>query len=411
MEFSDIGYSRSVSPFLRPGMAALLAALADPDRGFDAVAIGSNERAFSGNQYSLVAPLLAMNGVELWMPEFGGRVDPAFDNVEDLMAMLGILARREVVRSRHRVINAMAAQVSEQGRYEGGRVPYGLRLVDGRPHPNRRWARRGICLQYFAVDPAAGSIVEWMFSMRQEGLSLARITRALNDAAIPCPSAEDPEANPHRTGKRWTLSTVREILLNPVYTGRMVWGRSRTDRELADPDNPGLGHIEVRRRNTPDKWAISPPGAHQPLVSDAGFIAVQNLRAERSDAKHGYRLRGLLRCALCERAFEGHWVNQTPGYRCRHGHHSAIDPGTPRPKSVYLREDRVLAKLPLLHHVLTAADSAAVITGASASAARPTPTSPEEVINYLRANALMLRYDPRTRTLETGREHQVRITI
>lgn len=112
-----------------------------------------------------------------------------------------------------------AAQASEQGRYEGDRVPYGLRLVNGRPHPNRRWARRGICLRYFAVDPATGPIVEWMFSMRQEGLSLARITRALNDAAIPCPSAEDPEANPHRTGKQWTLGTVRGILLNPGYTG------------------------------------------------------------------------------------------------------------------------------------------------------------------------------------------------
>jgi site-specific DNA recombinase len=206
----------------------------------------------------------------------------------------------------------MTVQVLEQGRYEGGRVPYGLRLVDGRPHPNRRQARRGICLQHFAVDPTTGPVVEWMFSMRQEGFSLARITRALNDAAIPYPSAEDPKANPHRTGKQWTLGTVREILLNPVYTGRMVWGRSRTARELADPDNPGLGHIEVRRRNTPDKWAISPPATHQPLVSDAGFIAVQNLRAERADAKHDYRLRGLLRCALCERAAKGTGPTRRP---------------------------------------------------------------------------------------------------
>ena len=86
-------------------------------------------------------------------------------------------------------------------------------------------------------------------------------------------------------------------------------------------------------------------------------------------------------------------------------------PGAPRPKSVYLREDRILAKLPLLHHILTAADSAVVITGASASAARPVPPSPEEVTDHLRASALILRYDSRTRTLETGSEHPVRITI
>lgn len=149
---------------------------------------------------------------------------------------------------------------------------------------------------------------------------------------------------------------------------------------------------------------------HPALVSEADFIAVQDLRAAHAKAKHQYRLKGLLCCVLCGRRFEGHWTNQVAGYRCRHGPTSAKDPGKPRPKNTYLREDRVLAKLPLLHHMLTAAEPAAVITGAPASAARPVPPSPEEVIDHLRASALMLRYDPRTRTLETGGEHPVRIT-
>lgn len=411
VEFSDVGKSRLISPFQRPGSAALLAALADPDRGFDAVVIGSHERAFSGNQYSLVAPLLAMHGVQLWMPELGGRVDPALDTIEDLMALLGILSRREVQRARRRVINAMTVQVSEQGRYEGGRVPYGLRLVEAGPHPNRRLARRGICLQKFDTDPDTAPIVAWIFARRLEGFSLARIARDLNNQHIPCPSAEDPEANPHRTGAGWTLGTVREILLNPVYTGRMIWGRSRTDRDLADAGNTALGHREVRRRNGPEQWVISQRRTHSAIVSDTDFIAVQNLRAEHAQATHDYRLEGLLRCAICERAFEGHWVNDTPGYRCRHGHRSVKDAAPPRPKNVYLREDRVLAKLPLLHHRLTAAELAAAITGATASAARPIPPSPEEVIDYLRAHAIVLRFDPRTRTLETSSEHPVRITI
>jgi len=33
------------------------------------------------------------------------------------------------------------------------------------------------------------------------------------------------------------------------------------------------------------------------------------------------------------------------------------------------------------------------------------------VIDHMREHALVLRYDPRTRTLETGGEHPVRITI
>lgn len=345
------------------------------------------------------------------MPELGGEVDPSIGTVEELLALLGILSKREIIRARQRSTSAMAAQVRDQGRYEGGRVPYGLVLVDAGPHPNRRDARRGRQLQRFDLDPTQGPVVAWMFAQRRTGASLARITRALNDQGIPCPSAEDRQANPHRTGAEWTLSTVREILANPVYTGHVVWGRASSRYELADPDNAGLGERRTRARADPGSWSISARPVHTALVSEADFIAVQNMRAERADTTHIYQLKGLLLCVLCGRRFEGHWVNNTPGYRCRHGHSSARDPDTPRAKNAYLREDAVLAKLPLLHHLLTAAEPATVITGAPASAARPVPPSPEEVIDHLRANALVLRYDPRTRTLETDSEHPVRITI
>ncbi len=50
-------------------------ALADPDRGWDAIVIGEYERAFYGSQYALMAPLFEHYGIQLWMPEAGGRVD------------------------------------------------------------------------------------------------------------------------------------------------------------------------------------------------------------------------------------------------------------------------------------------------------------------------------------------------
>ena len=61
------------------------------------------------------------------------------------------------------------------------------------------------------------------------------------------PSAADPERNPHRTGAGWTLRTVAAILADPRYTGRQVWNRQRTDFDLADPANTGLGHKQVQR--------------------------------------------------------------------------------------------------------------------------------------------------------------------
>ena len=56
-EFFDIGQSRTLAWARRPQAAALVAELADPDRGWDAVVIGEYERAFYGSQYASMAPL------------------------------------------------------------------------------------------------------------------------------------------------------------------------------------------------------------------------------------------------------------------------------------------------------------------------------------------------------------------
>jgi hypothetical protein len=203
------------------------------------------------------------------------------------------------------------------------------------------------------------------------------------------------------------------ILANPVYTGRMVWNRQCTDRDLVDPDNTGLGHRDVRRWNAPDQWVISDLTVHPALVSETDFIAIQGLHAEREDAKHTYLLTGLLRCTLCERAFEGHWVRQTPGYRCRHGRSSTTTPDAARPKNTYLPEMRITAKLPLPHHLLTIAGSTEDVAGATASAAttRPPAKTPEEVIDHLREHALVLCYDPRTRALGINGSNETRVTL
>ena len=56
-EFFDSGQRRTLPWARRPQAAALVAALADPDRGWDAIVIGEYERAFCGGQYASMAPL------------------------------------------------------------------------------------------------------------------------------------------------------------------------------------------------------------------------------------------------------------------------------------------------------------------------------------------------------------------
>jgi hypothetical protein len=118
--------------------AAMVAALADPDRGWDAIVIGEYERAFYGNHASM-APLFTHYGIQPWTPETGGLVGTGEDH-EQLMLALGLHSKREITRTRIRVRTAMATQTCEQGRYLGGRPPYAYRLADARPHPNKAHA-------------------------------------------------------------------------------------------------------------------------------------------------------------------------------------------------------------------------------------------------------------------------------
>ena len=67
--------------------------LADPGRGWDAVVIGEYERAFYGSQYAAMAPLFEHYGVQLWMPETGGRVDYASEHDEKTMTVLGLVVQ------------------------------------------------------------------------------------------------------------------------------------------------------------------------------------------------------------------------------------------------------------------------------------------------------------------------------
>jgi site-specific DNA recombinase len=203
-EFFDAGESRTVAWGRRPQAAAIIAALADPGREWDAVVVGEYERAFYGSQYAMVAPLLQHYGVQLWMPEAGGRVDFASEHDERAMTHLGLSSKREIARTSIRVRTAMATQAREQGRYLGGRPPYGYRLGDAGPHPNKAHAAWGRRAHRLGPDRETGHVVSWIFAQRLAGHSRARIARALNEAGIPCPSAADPGRNPHRDGAGWT---------------------------------------------------------------------------------------------------------------------------------------------------------------------------------------------------------------
>ena len=337
-EFFDNGRSPASFRGAPPQAAALVAQLADPERAWDAVAIGEYERAFYGSQYASMAPLFEHYGIPLWTPEVGGRIDFHAEDHEQTMLALGL--------------SVQAGDRPDPGpgpRRDGGPDPRAGPL-SGRPPAVREPAdgrraapEQGACVvgrraHRLEPDPATAPIVRWMFAQRLAGHTAARITCALNDAGSAVPVRCRPGRNLHRSGTPWTLRTVAATLANPRYTGRQVWNRQPTESVLVDPADTGLGHRQVQRWNLPEGWVISRHPAHTTLVSEADFIAAQDAavparpgrpRHPPVPASRAHRLRPVRASVPII------LVQRQAAYRCRHGYASAARPGS-RPAEEHL---------------------------------------------------------------------------
>ncbi len=361
VEFFDIGQSRSLPWSRRPEASRLLQALGDPDRGFEAVVIGEPQRAFYGNQFGLTFPVFVHYGVGLWVPEVGGAVDPGSDAHEIVMNLYGGMSKGERNRIKTRVRTAMAAQAAIEGRFLGGRPPYGYQLVDAGPHPNPAKAAAGQQLHRLEPDPIAAPVVQRIYAEFVAGRGLYAIAEGLTSDGILSPSAHDPARNRHRSSSRgaWSKSAVRAILRNPRYTGYQVWNRQARHEILIDVDDVALGHQTKMRWNDHDQWIWSEQQTHEPLITMEQFEALQRIfrganrsAVRREKTKRGpYILSGMMRCGVCGRRMQGSWNHNQPYYRCKFPAEYAITEQQ-HPKTIYIKEtaitpsiDRWLAQL------------------------------------------------------------------
>jgi len=155
---------------------------------------------------------------------------------------------------------------------------------------------------------------------------------------------------------------------------------------------------------------ISKYPAHAALVSEADFIAVQDMTAPRGPAGPAvrrYLLAGLLACGRCGRRLESAWSNGKPAYRCRHGYSSAVRPDPGRPKNAYIREARILPHLAALAILLGGGDQARPDGTMQVNA----PGEAAGLIDQLRTAGITLTYDPDTRAIRTGDSDAAAVTI
>ena len=224
-EFFVVGHSRALAWARRPQAAALVAELADPDRGWDAMVIGDKDGV-------LRAPVRVDGAAvqtprdPLSTPEAGGRVNFGAEEHEQTMMALGLQSRRESPAPG----SGSAPRWPRRPGVGAGTLAAAAVRVPARRRRRIRTGRTrrgggGRTVDRPGGGAAGGVDLRGAAHRAQHG----RDRRALNDAAVPCPSAADPERNWHRSGNAWTLPTVRRSWVTRVTrVGRSGTGSAPT---------------------------------------------------------------------------------------------------------------------------------------------------------------------------------------
>jgi hypothetical protein len=217
-------------------------------------------------------------------------IDPDSKAHDLVMSVFGGMSKGERTRIKIRVRSAMAAQAQVEGRYLGGRPPYGYRVVDARPHPNPAKAAEGKRLKQLEPDPVTAPVVQRIFHEYRMGIGIYALAQHLTSEGIPSPSAYDPDRNKHRCGLAWSKSAVRTILRNPRYTGYQIWNKQRKQESLINVEDVALGHRTTLAWNPREEWIVSDQQVHPALVSREIFQEVQLRLESRGPSSRGRTL-------------------------------------------------------------------------------------------------------------------------
>ncbi len=230
-----------------------------------------------------------------------------------------------------------------QGFRCGGRAPYGYQL-DRLPHPVPSRANAGDTKTKLTPDPELGPIVAEIFHLwAVKGWGCKAIADHLNRPhGPPSPSHVDPKRNVRGD---WAKSTIRSMLRNPTYTGRLVWNR----HDFATKREAG-GTARVRAQ---EEWIVSEV-EHLPLVSDELFAEAQERFRQRSRPKglpraggQPYLFSGMVKCASGHQPLAMHGKHRKDHtYMCcdygRAYGHEAAEQIDGHGLWLYLREDHLL---------------------------------------------------------------------
>ena len=178
-------------------------------------------------------------------------------------------------------IKSVRQNKMRQGLYMGSTVAYGYRR-----------SKENNCK--LEIDEYASQIVKRIFKLRIEGTTPTMIARKLSDEGIEPPSIYNKRnIKKTYTTNLWGLSTINQILSNPIYIGNLV------QRKFDKINYKSKKKIKL---NT-DQWIVI-ENAVQPIISKEIFEKVQQMKNKNVanyNKKYEYLLKGLVQCGDCER--------------------------------------------------------------------------------------------------------------
>src|SRR5712691_12406321 len=192
----------SGATFDRPGLSALLAAVAAKPRPFDVLVMMNVDRLSRGT----IAETLELQqrilkaGVEIWFYQTGQRVTltTATDELKGAIDAYGARDFRDQIKMKTK---AALRKKAEQGHATGART-FGYALVRKDGHGERE------------VVPEQAALVVRIFELAAEGQGDRRIANLLNSEHAPAPGP-----------KGWSKDGIRRALDNQLYIGVACYGK------------------------------------------------------------------------------------------------------------------------------------------------------------------------------------------
>lgn len=180
------------------------------------------------------------------------------------------------------------------GEYVYGAVPYGY--------------RKGEKKNTIEVDPEAAEVVQKIFQWASDGITVTQIARRLNTDGIQTPSMylKNVRGN-YRVSLYWSFDSVKNILINRIYTGDTVPFKSHVVR---------VGSDQVKLLPEDEQLVI--PDTHEAIISREMFF--QSRKVIKSNVKSKSQgpsslFSTYLKCGCCGNKLQkGRKSNQT--FRC-----------------------------------------------------------------------------------------------